>query len=208
MGRLARAVVSLGVLAALSSCAGTRPASQVAGPTTTSGNAPAGVDAPSPTALVDPAPTSSSPAGSPRPPPSTTASPPGSRPPGTAAPGSTAVGAAVVEAAGWRLAVDAPRAGARVGRELNVCYQITGSSREPVLALEISATRTGTEAASGPRRVDVGVGRAGVRVRLEALAPGPYDLGVQLIVNGERVSGARVVIPVEIAAEAPTAACP
>lgn len=128
----------------------------------------------------------------------------------TARPGATtpttataaAAGPAVAEAGGWRLVVSRPTARATIPPAAAVCYQATGDSREPELELEVTALPTGTTV-----RVGVPAGQGTARVDLAAAGAGPHDLRIQLVVNGRRIDGLSVTIPVTIAAGTPAATC-
>jgi hypothetical protein len=127
------------------------------------------------------------------------------RPPATTAPSGTTVtpaGPAVAEAGGWRLVVSQPTARATIPPAGVVCYEVTGASREPELVLEITALPSGTTV-----RVAVQVGRGTARVDLAAAGAGARDLRIQLVVNGQRIDGLAVTVPVTIAAGAPAATC-
>lgn len=89
-----------------------------------------------------------------------------------------------------------------------LCYEVAGTSREPVVGLEVSLFPPGSTTGAQPVRTEGSVGRGSVRVNLAAAASGPHDLGVQLIVNGERLDRLAVRIPmVTIADGAPEIAC-
>jgi len=123
----------------------------------------------------------------------------------TVPPGTTAAppaGPAVAEAGGWRLVVSQPTARATIPPAAAVCYEATGSSREPELVLEVTALPPGTTA-----RVPVQVGRGTARVDLTAAGAGARDLRIQLVVNGQRIDGLAVTVPVTIVAGAPAATC-
>jgi hypothetical protein len=125
--------------------------------------------------------------------------------PGTAAPTVTtavAAGPAVAEAGGWRLVVSQPTARATIPPAAVVCYEATGSSREPELELEVTALPPGTTV-----RVGVQVGRGAARVDLAAAGAGARDLRIQLVVNGQRIDGLAVTVPVTIAAGTPPGTC-
>lgn len=132
-------------------------------------------------------------------PPSTTA-PPGTS--GSSVTTAVAGGPAVAEAGGWRLVVSRPTARATIPPAAVVCYEATGSSREPELELEVTALPPGTTV-----RVGAQVGRGTARVDLTAAGAGGRDLRIQLVVNGQRIDGLAVTIPVTIAAGAPPGAC-
>lgn len=114
----------------------------------------------------------------------------------------------VAESGGWRLAVSHPAGGATIARVTAVCYEIAGTSREPVVALEVSLIPPGSNVGTDPVQVDASVGRGSVHVRLPA-STGRYDLRVQLIANGERLHGVVVTIPrVTLADGASSGTCP
>jgi len=131
---------------------------------------------------------------------------PGTTPTSTPTPTTRSVaagGPAAAEAGGWRLVVAQPAARATIGPSVAVCYEATGSSREPDLALEV------TVLPSGPTmRVPVDVGRGTARFDLSAAGLGPRDLRVRLIVDGLTVDGLAVTIPVTISAGAGPGTCP
>lgn len=132
--------------------------------------------------------------------------------PTTASP-SIAGGASVpvvmgTEVGGWRLAIDAPSAGSTVGLPVTLCYEITGTTREAIVALDVSVSLPGAQEPVFSDLLDAHVGRGGVSVDLDAVDDGTYDLGVTLIVDGERRAERVVRIPdVTLAEGAPPAAC-
>ncbi|MPY81121.1 MAG: hypothetical protein GEV08_23000 [Acidimicrobiia bacterium] len=91
---------------------------------------------------------------------------------------------------------------------MTVCTEITGTSREPILALDAALLRSG--AADG-RRVhtdDVDIGRGTVRLRFPDVSDGRYDLALRLTVDGRTVPQRRLLIPsLRIKAGTPAAAC-
>jgi hypothetical protein len=114
---------------------------------------------------------------------------------------------ASAEAAGWRLAVRQPAAGATIGARSRLCYELGAPSREPVAELEVTLHADG-EPASASTRVPITVGRASVELDLPKTASGVYDMQVQLIANGEAVPGALVTIPgITFTTDAPLVAC-
>lgn len=118
-------------------------------------------------------------------------------------------GPLVASAGGWRMAVSAPAGGARVGSSMLVCYEIAGTSREPVLVLEVTALPSASATGATPLRVDAAVGRGSVLVPMTSVAPGEYQVRIQLILNGERLEGVAVTVPsVTLAPDAPAGACP
>jgi hypothetical protein len=125
----------------------------------------------------------------------TTASPP----PATA---STAGGPAVAEAGGWRLVVSRPTARSTIPPAAVLCYEATGSSREPDLVLEVTALPPGSVTS-----VPVPVGRGTARVDLTAAGLGARELRMELIPNGQRIAGLSVTVPVTIAAGAAAGTC-
>ena len=120
----------------------------------------------------------------------------------TTATATTALAVAVAEAGGWRLVISHPTARATIPPAAVLCYEATGSTREPELVLEVTALPPGTVT-----RVPVPVGRGPARVDLGAAGVGARDLRIQLIPNGQRIDGLAVTVPVTIAAGANTATC-
>ena len=111
-------------------------------------------------------------------------------------------GPAVAEAGGWRLVISRPTARATIPPAAVLCYEATGSSREPELVLEVTALPPGSVTP-----VPVPVGRGTARVDLSAAGLGPRDLRIQLVPNGQRIDGLSVTIPVTIAAGAAAGTC-
>ena len=102
------------------------------------------------------------------PPPTATSAPPTSAivtetsagiAPTTAAPVVTATPVTVAEAGGWRLAVTQPMVGATIRSTTVLCTEISGTSREPEVALEITLLAPGSPTGDLPRLVDAAVGR-------------------------------------------------
>ena len=118
----------------------------------------------------------------------------------TTAPATT--GPAVAEAGGWRLVISRPTARATIPPAAVLCYEATGSTREPELVLEVVALPPGTVT-----RVPLAVGRGTARVDLSAAGLGARDLRIQLIPNGQRIDGLAVTVPVTIAAGATAGTC-
>lgn len=113
-----------------------------------------------------------------------------------------AAGPAAAEAGGWRLAISHPAARATIPPAAVLCYEATGSSREPELVLEVTALPPGTVS-----RVPVTVGRGTARVDLSAAGVGARELRIEMIPNGVRVAGLSVTVPVTIAAGASAGTC-
>ena len=111
-------------------------------------------------------------------------------------------GPAVAEAGGWRLVISRPAARATIPPAAVLCYEATGSSREPELVLEVTALPPGTVT-----RIPVPVGRGTAQVDLSAAGLGARDLRIQLVPNGQRIDGLSVTIPVTIAAGAAAGTC-
>ncbi len=105
-----------------------------------------------------------------------------------------AVAATAVAAGGWRMVITAPSTGAIVGRVMSISYEITGESREPGLALDVSFTAEGSTDESLPVRVAVVVGRGFVDVEVGDRAPGIYDVWVRLVLDRRPLTGAVVRI--------------
>ena len=116
-------------------------------------------------------------------------------------------GPAVAEAGGWRIAISAPTRGAKIGPELDLCYEVTGTARESAIAFELSLVVTQTRSIAATARVDAAVGRGSARVSLGSPQPRFYDLTVQGVVNGQPLNGLSTTIGVDFGS-APPAGCP
>jgi hypothetical protein len=139
---------------------------------------------------------------------STTVSPPETSETGEGAASTSATSPTVAEAGGWRLAVIHPMAGATIGRVTTMCVEVGGTSREPVVALEVRLLEPGASSGGEAVRVDGAVGRVPVEIALPQTPPGRYDLRVQLLADGAHVDGVAVTIPdVSLTDDAPDAAC-
>jgi hypothetical protein len=147
------------------------------------------------------APTSSSPAATSTTARATTTSPT------TVPPTTVPAGPAVAEAGGWRIAIAAPTRNAKIGPELDLCYEVTGTAREAAIAFELSLIVTQTRTVAATVRVDAAVGRGSARVSLGTPQPRFYDLTVQGLVNGQPINGLVVTFGVDFGA-APPAGCP
>lgn len=106
----------------------------------------------------------------------------------------TAVAVTAVAAGGWRMVITAPSTGATIGRVMSISYEITGESREPGLALDVSFAAEGSTDESLPVRVAVAVGRGSVDVEVDHRAPGIYDVWVRLVLDRRPLTGAVVRI--------------
>ena len=115
--------------------------------------------------------------------------------------------ATVTEVGGWRLAIEAPSAGSTVAPPVMLCYEITGTTREAIVALDVSVSSPGVEEPVLSEPLDTHVGRGGVTVDLDALDEGTYDLDVTLIVDGERRAERVVRIGVTVEEGAPRVVC-
>ena len=124
-------------------------------------------------------------------PPSEATTPPANGPP-PAAPSSAPT---AVEAGGFRLAITAPTAGSSVGTVTTFCYEVTGSSREPLTALDVELLGPDGDVQVGPTRTEVPPGRGRAEVGLTGAAAGTYDLRVQLLDSGAPIAGAVLLIP-------------
>ncbi len=111
---------------------------------------------------------------------------------------------AVPEAGGWRLALTAPRAGSKVGRAVRLCYELTGTSREPDAELEVRV-RVGTR--SETTSVPAMVGRGSTTVALPS-GTGEGSVTIQLRAEGREIPGVRFEVPVRFVDGPGTAACP
>jgi hypothetical protein len=75
-----------------------------------------------------------------------------------------------------------------------ICYEVTGTSREPELALEITPLAPGGAPASDTLRASISVGRSSVTADLGAAGEGTFDLRVQLVVDGTSAGRPAVTI--------------
>ena len=125
----------------------------------------------------------------------------------TTSPTTLPVGPAVAEAGGWRIAISAPTRGAKIGPELDLCYEVTGTARESAVAFEVSLIVTQTRTVAATVRVDAAVGRGSARLNLGSPQPRFYDMTVQGLVNGQPLDGLSVTIGVDFGS-APPAGCP
>jgi hypothetical protein len=116
-------------------------------------------------------------------------------------------GPAVAEAAGWRMVITAPTRNAKIGPELDLCYEVTGTARESAIAFEVSLIVTQTRTVAATLRVDAAVGRGSARVSLGTPQPRFYDMTVQGLVNGQPLNGLAVTFGVDFGV-APPAGCP
>ena len=116
--------------------------------------------------------------------------------------------AVAATAGGWRLAVTSPAPGSTSRPAAVFCYEITGTTREPVLALEITPMHPGEGPAAATVRVDVNVGRSSVTADLSAAGEGLFDLRVQLVVDDSRGEQPSVLIRgVRLSNNAPRGTC-
>lgn len=99
------------------------------------------------------------------------------------------------EAGGWRLAVSQPMPGGTSAPQAVICYEVTGTSREPVLALEITPMWPGAGPAAATVRASATVGRSSVVADLSGVAEGTFDLRVQLVVDGTAAGRPAILIP-------------
>jgi len=88
------------------------------------------------------------------------------------------------ESGGWRLAVSQPVPGGTSAPQAVICYEVTGTSREPVLALEITPMWPGAGPAAAAVRASATVGRSSMVADLSSVGEGTFDLRVQLVVDG------------------------
>jgi hypothetical protein len=115
---------------------------------------------------------------------------------------------AAAEAGGWRLALSQPVAGGATAPVALLCYEVTGTSREPELALEITPMSPGAGPASATVRTGATVGRSSVTADLSGAGEGTYDLRVQLVVDGSTIERPAVMIRgVTLRHDAPRAVC-
>lgn len=114
----------------------------------------------------------------------------------------------VADAEGWRLEIYQPAPGATIGKKMTSCYEVTGTSREPVLELEAALTPIGGGDAAGRTRTAIAVGRGSAAFSFEGVRDGRYDLRLRLKVDGRWISGLTVTVEnVRLAAGTPPAGC-
>jgi hypothetical protein len=112
------------------------------------------------------------------------------------------------EAGGWRLAVSQPVPGGTSAPQAVICYEVTGTSREPVLALEITPMWPGAGPAAASVRASATVGRSSVVADLSGVGEGTIDLRVQLVVDGTAAGRPTLLIPgVRLLAGTPPGTC-
>ncbi|HSQ69920.1 MAG TPA: hypothetical protein VLM41_07520 [Steroidobacteraceae bacterium] len=99
------------------------------------------------------------------------------------------------EGGGWRLAVSQPVAGGTSAPRAVICYEVTGTSREPVLALEITPMWPGAGPAAAAVRTSATVGRSSLVADLSGVGEGTIDLRVQLVVDGTTAGRPVLLIP-------------
>jgi len=112
------------------------------------------------------------------------------------------------EGGGWRLAVSRPVPGGASAPQAVICYEVTGTSREPVIALEITPMWPGAGPAAAPVRASATVGRSSVVADLSGVGEGKFDLRVQLVVDGTAAGRPELLIPgVTLRAGTPPGTC-
>ncbi len=127
--------------------------------------------------------------------------------PTTTPPTTAPAGPAVAEAGGWRMAISGPAALATIGPAIDLCYEVTGTSREAEIAFEVGLVIAATGTPFSKARVDAAVGRGSARVNLGTADGRRYDMPVQAFVNGQPVQGLAVVIRGVVFGSAPPAGC-
>jgi len=90
------------------------------------------------------------------------------------------------------MVISAPGDAAGVASSLPLCYEITGSGRESVIAL--AASLRGDEETVVLPQVDAAVGRGEATLDASAVPAGVYDLVVQGVVDGQPLEGLAVTI--------------
>lgn len=112
------------------------------------------------------------------------------------------------ESGGWRLAVTQPVPGGTSAVATVLCYEVSGTAREPVLALEVTPIWPGGGPAAAAVRANATVGRSSVSVDLSAAGEGTFDLQVQLVVDGSKADRPSVEIRgVTLRQDAPRRTC-
>jgi hypothetical protein len=113
------------------------------------------------------------------------------------------------ESGGWRLAVTQPVPGGTSAVNTVLCYEVAGTAREPVLALEVTPIWPGGGPAAAAVRTNATVGRSSVSVDLSAAGEGTFDLRVQLVVDGSKAERPAVeILGVTLRQGAPRRTCP
>ncbi len=108
---------------------------------------------------------------------------------------SDSVSPPVAEANGWRFVVTQPVPRSTIGTKPLVCYEASGTSREPLLVLEVQVIDAATGSVVVDERRDINVGRGGIEFDLSAIAPGSYRLTAGLSVDGAPPGGLTLQIP-------------
>lgn len=112
------------------------------------------------------------------------------------------------EGGGWRLAVSQPVPGGTSAPQAVICYEVTGTSREPVIALEITPMWPGGGPAAASVRASATVGRSSVVADMSGVGEGTIDLRVQLVVDGTAAGWPALLIPgVTLLAGTPPGTC-
>jgi hypothetical protein len=112
------------------------------------------------------------------------------------------------EAGDWRLAVTQPAPGGTTRPAALICYEITGTSREPVLVLEITPMWPGAGPAAETVRASATVGRSSVTADLSAAGQGSFDLRVKLLVDGSTQGPSVLLSGVTLRQDAAPSTCP
>lgn len=112
--------------------------------------------------------------------------------------------ASVAEGEGWRLRVTSPAPDSTIKSRATLCYEVTGTSRESIVALRVSLAGAETRPSQD---LPIAVGRGTALVDFGSVGRGVYDLRVQLIVDGRAQNRLVLNIPVTIGAAAPGPDC-
>ena len=111
-----------------------------------------------------------------------------------------------VEGQGWRLVLYPSEGESVAGPDYLVCYEVTGTTREATVALEVTLMSGDSQVATD--RVDIDVGRGSAVADLSGAAPGEYDLVVSLILNGVAYDELTAQVgPISLEAAAPEGGC-
>jgi hypothetical protein len=127
--------------------------------------------------------------------------------PAATAGGTQRAGSAQVRSGDWLLLIAAPRAGDRIGRRIRICYQLSGATREPDVALDAQLIPVDVRAPRSAQRHVVDVGGGSLDVTF-AETDGRFDLSITLVSAGRPVPGMTLRVPVVLHTPAKTANCP
>jgi len=106
------------------------------------------------------------------------------------------------------MSIFAPASLTTVGSAVDLCYEMTGPSREADIAFDVSLIIAATGTQFSKAHVDAAVGRGSARVNIGNGDGRRYDMPVQGYVGGQPVQGLSVVVRGVVFGSAPPAGCP